>query len=190
MVLLPAHVNGPDGLLTGLASGSATIAAWRHAGVSAVAVSPSCAVTTHQRAILDNADPQYAREHPVAELHADDISDPARLSTPGGSCWVKMAAPSLSALQLAFRTPATRVRLSDPEVSHHPVVEAIAWEGGFLHDVGIRLSDSTTCLIGGRGSGKSTVVESLRFALGFTPIGMSAARGHEQMTARVLPLWF
>lgn len=67
-----------------------------------------------------------------------------------------------------------------------PVVEAIAWEGGFLHDVGIRLSDSMTCLIGGRGSGKSTVVESLRFALGFTPIGMSAARGHEQMTARVL----
>ncbi|MDN5933440.1 MAG: ATP-binding protein, partial [Pseudonocardia sp.] len=183
---IPAHVNGPDGVLTGLVSGAATITAWRNPEVHAVAVSPGRDVDAHQQQVLANRDPEYERPHPVAVLYADDISDPARLGTPGGSCWVKMAVPSLAALRLAVRTPATRTSLVDPTVAGYPVIDAIAWQGGFLDGVALRFSPSLTCLIGGRGTGKSTVVESLRYGLGLEPIGASATRGHRQTVTSVL----
>jgi len=185
-MVIPAHVNGPDGLLTALNSGFARITAWRHPDVHAVAVAPGAGLTELQRRVLNNAEAEYSREHPVAVLHADDISDPQRLGTSGGSCWVKMAAPSLAGLQLAVRTPSTRISLSDPARADHPVIEAVAWEGGFLDGVRLRFSGSLTCLVGGRGTGKSTVVESLRFALGLVPIGEAATKGHRQLIATVL----
>ncbi len=183
---IPAHINGPDGLLTGLASGSATITAWRNPDIHAVAVCPAVNLTELQDRVLANAETEYARQHPVAVLHADDICDPTRLGTIGGSCWIKMASPKLAGIRLAARTPSTRTSLTDPARANHPAIEAIAWEGGFLDGTGLRFSRSLTCLVGGRGTGKSTAIESLRFALDLAPIGASARRGHQQMTTAVL----
>lgn len=52
--------------------------------------------------------------------------------------------------------------------SHHVVVslEAI---GGFLDGVRLELVDGLNCLIGGRGAGKTTALEFLRFGLGLMP---------------------
>jgi hypothetical protein len=150
----------------------------RSCGATPVLRSASCAGRSKE--------PNFLREHPVAELHADDISEPKRLSTAGGSCWMKMAVPTLAGIWLAVRTPTTRVSLNDPRGSAHPALSAVSWTGGFLDGVRIAFSDSMTCLVGGRGTGKSTVVASLRFVLGLQPIGDAAGRAHRRMIENVL----
>jgi hypothetical protein len=97
-----------------------------------------------------------------------------------------MSRPSLDGLQLAARTPDTRVSPSNPQESPHPIIRAVAWQGGFLDGVRLRLSESLNCLVGGRGTGKSTVVESIRFALGLPAIGTSAQRDHGVIVETVL----
>ncbi|MGH3941341.1 MAG: TrlF family AAA-like ATPase [Pseudonocardiaceae bacterium] len=184
-LVIPAHVNGKNGLLTAL-QGQALIRAWRNENVHAVVVSPGRELTPLQERILQNQEKEYQRRHPFAQLYANDICEPARLDVEGGTCWVKMSTPSLSALDLATRTPETRIMLVDPALSPRPAIETISWTGGFLDGVRMRLSDSLTCLVGGRGTGKSTVIESIRYALGIDPIGDAASRDHRSLVDHVL----
>jgi hypothetical protein len=184
-MVVPVHVNGPNGLLTEL-RGQALKRAWLNEAVHAVAASPGRPLTDLQERVLENSEKEYERKHPVARLHADDVCDPARLATEGSTSWVKMSTPSLAALDLATRTPDTRIRLDDPVLSPHPVIETISWEGGFLDGVRIRLSGSLSCLVGGRGTGKSTIIESVRYVLGLAPIGESARRDHHGLIEQVL----
>jgi energy-coupling factor transporter ATP-binding protein EcfA2 len=51
--------------------------------------------------------------------------------------------------------------------SHHAVVE-LRVTGGFLDSVALEFADGLNCLIGGRGTGKTTALEFLRYALGLT----------------------
>ncbi len=97
-----------------------------------------------------------------------------------------MSTPSLTALDLATRTEETRIMLVDPALSPPPAIETISWKGGFLDGVRLRLSDSLTCLVGGRGTGKSTIVESIRYALGIGPLGEGASRDHRGLVENVL----
>ncbi|MDP8240806.1 MAG: AAA family ATPase, partial [Candidatus Hatepunaea meridiana] len=48
-------------------------------------------------------------------------------------------------------------------------IKSIQVEGGFLTGSKIVFDDRLNCLIGGRGTGKTTVLELIRYALGFTP---------------------
>ncbi|HEY1682153.1 MAG TPA: AAA family ATPase [Candidatus Tumulicola sp.] len=52
----------------------------------------------------------------------------------------------------------------------------IEWIGGFLDGVRLHLNDAMNVLIGGRGSGKSTVIESIRYALDLQPLSEDAKK--------------
>jgi energy-coupling factor transporter ATP-binding protein EcfA2 len=54
------------------------------------------------------------------------------------------------------------------EASHHLVV-SLSVTGGFLAGVQLDFADGLNCLIGGRGAGKTTALEFLRFGLGLMP---------------------
>jgi len=45
-------------------------------------------------------------------------------------------------------------------------IKSISVDGGFLNGTTIEFSDHLNCLIGGRGTGKTTVIEFIRYALG------------------------
>src|SRR6516165_9755110 len=51
---------------------------------------------------------------------------------------------------------------------HHTVV-SLRVVGGFLGGLELQLADGLNCLIGGRGTGKTTALEFLRFGLGLMP---------------------
>lgn len=55
-----------------------------------------------------------------------------------------------------------------PTAAHHRITR-LRVTGGFLSDADLELSDGLNCLIGGRGTGKTTTLEFLRFALGLLP---------------------
>src|SRR5215472_4920046 len=60
------------------------------------------------------------------------------------------------------------------EVGRMWVVEKIEISGGFLPGLSVKIPRGLTCIIGARGSGKSTFAEAFRFAI----CGVSAAPKH------------
>jgi hypothetical protein len=56
----------------------------------------------------------------------------------------------------------------ETDTPHHTIVR-LHVSGGFLADEQLEFSDKLNCLIGGRGTGKTTALEFLRFALGLLP---------------------
>jgi len=62
--------------------------------------------------------------------------------------------------------PKSRVRLEASLPATYPHLVSASFEGGFLGGVTIDLVQNLNCLIGGRGSGKSTALLAIRAALG------------------------
>jgi hypothetical protein len=184
-LIIPAHANvANSGMLTGR-SGMPLVKMIQHPGLHAMGITPSVPDGIDQQAIFSGT-PPYLRVHELAEIYADDICHPDTLSTPGASTWFKLSAHELASLKLAVRTPGTRISLVDPSTDPRTVLGKISWEGGFLDNVSLDLSDELTTLIGGRGTGKSTVIESIRFALDLEPLGPEAKKDHLSMVKNVL----
>ena len=102
---------------------------------------------------------------------------------------IKMTSLGLNGLKNAIRFPDTRVRFPDnlPEAPS-PRLLGISIQGGndsFFDDVKIALAENLNCLIGIRGSGKSTVVEALRYVFGYNrtlkDLGKPMADGIREM---------
>ena len=98
-----------------------------------------------------------------------------------------MSEVSIEGFRQAFLEPESRVRLaSDPEPDDHTEIVGIAWEGGFLDGQALHFNENLNVLVGGRGTGKSTVVESVRYVLGLQPVGEEALRNHDGIIRGVL----
>lgn len=73
----------------------------------------------------------------------------------------KMETPTFEGLRLAFKTADTRVRIEEGLPAIVPTVQGVKFQGAFLDGEAIHFSPNLTCIIGGRGSGKSTAFESV-----------------------------
>jgi energy-coupling factor transporter ATP-binding protein EcfA2 len=62
----------------------------------------------------------------------------------------------------------------------------MAWEGGFLDGTRVHFNNNLNVLVGGRGTGKSTIIESLRYVLALEPLGEDARKAHESVIKQVL----
>ena len=186
-ICIAAHVASGGGLLRAL-TGQARIAAWKSPALRACSLpGPAADAPDDLRAILQNKNADYRRDWPMAVLNAQDISAPADVTKLGTCCWIKMSEPSLEGLRQAFLDPVSRVRLdSDPAPEPHAEFLSIAWEGGFLDGAEIAFNENLNVLIGGRGIGKSTVIESLRYVLDLEPFGEEAINIHEGHVKHVL----
>lgn len=184
-LVIPAHANtAPRGLLT-VFSGQPLATLVKHEDLHAVAVSPGHDPAPDQEAVLTGRSP-FEREHELALIYCDDISHPDRLRDEGGSTWFKMSTIGLAGLRLAVRTPETRIRRVDPASRPRLLLRSLSWTGGYMDGQVINLSDDLTALIGGRGTGKSTAIESLRYVLDLEPIGSTAQRDHGTIVTQVL----
>ncbi|UAK39176.1 hypothetical protein K8O93_05530 [Gordonia bronchialis] len=184
-VVIPAHVNIATSGLLSREEGKPLQKIVKHEGILALATCPGQPPMGDQLEILRNSKP-YERAHSLIEIHADDVSHAAALTGDGATTWFKMALPSLQGLEHALRTPQTRVRTVQPPEQRGTRVTRISWTGGFLDGVSLPIGPELTALIGGRGTGKSTVIESLRFALDRAPAGEDARRDHDNVIRKVL----
>jgi len=73
----------------------------------------------------------------------------------------------------------------DPKPSAHHVVLGLRVAGGFLAGAALEFADGLNCLIGGRGAGKTTVLEFLRFGLGLMPDPKINPQRHKAIDALV-----
>lgn len=186
-VTIASHALDGKGLL-GALKGQARAHTWTEPSLLAAAIPGAVDdVDQQHRDILRNVNLEHRRDHPVAVINADDVCSPADLEKPGATSWIKMSNVSASGLRQAFLDPVSRIRLnSDAEPESHTQLLAIGWQGGFLDGLGLHLNENLNVLVGGRGTGKSTVIESIRYALGIEPLGEEAQAHHQEVTRRVL----
>ncbi|GLB61780.1 MULTISPECIES: TrlF family AAA-like ATPase [Bacillaceae] len=127
--------------------------------------------------ILKNKDPNYKKDTSFALINAKDVSKPEDILIETASCLVKMSEPNFKSFKLAFQDPEARVRLtSDLNEVHQTSIDQINIFGGYLDDFEIKLSPNLNTIIGGRGTGKSTLIELIRYALDQKPKGKDAKK--------------
>ena len=192
-VTVAAHVTSRNGLFRVL-TGQARIDAWRDPSLLAIQIpGPVADLPQDVRQIVKNENRDYRRDHPagknlaVAVVNAGDIVKPEHLDHPSAACRIKMSEVSIEGLRQAFLDPESRIRLNGyPEPEKHAELVSLAWKGGFLDGAEMPLNPNLNVLVGGRGAGKSTIIESLRYALGLEPIGDGARKAHRGIVNRVL----
>ncbi|HFE44839.1 MAG TPA: hypothetical protein ENJ18_04985, partial [Nannocystis exedens] len=77
---------------------------------------------------------------------------------------------------------ASPLRRRSHPMSHHKLKRLRVY-GGFLDRLDLRFSDGLNCIIGGRGSGKTTVLEFIRFALDREPQASAGSKGNERLNS-------
>lgn len=139
------------------------------------------------RQILLNRDPNYRRDRQIGIINARDIAEPNDLRVEQACCLVRMTEPGFDAFKQAFLDPESRVRLlSDREERYYSRLERVRFTGGYLTDVDIKWSGHLDTVIGGRGTGKTTLLECIRYALEFEPISDRAKRTHREIVKQNL----
>ena len=81
--------------------------------------------------------------------------------------WVRVESRTFGELKAALALP-HRVTLTKPEATHARVI-GLHVVGAFIEDVWLNLNQGLNALIGGKGSGKTALLECLRFVLN-TPV--------------------
>lgn len=107
---------------------------------------------------------QWLKDAYPAELEGSDpksIDDIGK----GPACYLKLGDFNFEAVKLALMDHVSRVSLSAVPVTQHSWVSALRFEGGLLDGRRVCLSSALNCLIGIRGSGKSSLLEALRYGL-------------------------
>ena len=192
-ISIAAHVTTTHGLFSAL-EGQARIRAWQSNDLLAIQIpGPTNDLTDDVRPIVENKNRDYRRAHSageelaVAVVNAKDITKPEDLEDDSATCWIKMSEVTVEELRQAFLDPDSRIRLnSDPMPEEHAELVSLAWEGGFLDGTTIHFNQNLNVLVGGRGAGKSTVIESLRYLLELEPVGEEARKAHQGLVRQVL----
>ena len=195
-ITIAAHVTTDHGLFRVL-DGQSRIKAWHTTDLLAIQI-PKQVSDLHpiDRMIVENKNPDYRRDYPAGEdlvlavVNARDIVESKDLDDPSATCWIKMSEISVEGLRQAFLDPGSRIRLNpqegELETQDHAELVAITWEGGFLDGAAVHFNPNLNVLLGGRGAGKSTVIESVRYVLGLEPIGEDALKAQQGIVRQVL----
>lgn len=187
-ICIAAHALSEQGGLLKKLSGQPRVNVWKSDLLLACAIAgPTSSTPDNVRQILENKGGEYHRSRPVAVINACDVNSPEDIKKDSASCFIKMSDVSVEALRQAFLDPSSRIRLNgDPTPEPHAEFLAMAWEGGFLDGTAVHFNENLNVLVGGRGTGKSTMIESLRYTLGLEPLGEDARKAHEGVIKYVL----
>lgn len=157
--LIFAHVEAENGLWNGLKGGRITelgqseLFTTRTAGFQKV----------RTRALREKVKGWLSGWYP-SEVEGSDPKAIDEIGR-GEKTFLKIGAFTFEAVQFALKPGAERVTANEPPRQPHSWLRSIRFEGGMLDGKRFDLSDQLNCLIGIRGSGKSAVLETLRYAL-------------------------
>ncbi len=165
-LVIGAHANGPDGLLR--LKGAQRIAVLRNTKLAGVEIQPG---VEFDSTWLDGSKPQVGRR--LSQVWG---SDSHSLGSMGQRfTWVKMTEPNLEGLRLALLDgeaslkPAYLGDVAKPNAHANQVIESITIHEGKLigrdSPTTVRFNPWLNAIIGGRGTGKSTLIDFCRMAL-------------------------
>ena len=185
-LVIAAHVNQPKGLLGH--SGQQRIAELRDTRLAAVEVHPD---TPFDDTWLDGSKPEVGRK--ISQIWASDshsFNDLGKRYT-----WIKMTTPSLEGLRLALLDgdeslrPVRREDTGKPNTHAERAIEKITvFETkhiGRVSPTEVRFNPWLNAIIGGRGTGKSTLLDLFRKAMR-RDMDLDSAGGDQEGSLRTL----
>ena len=95
-------------------------------------------------------------------------------------CWVKLGEPSVEAIRQALLADEARITYATPSVPSQRILEMRVNSSLCGDNFQLIINDGFTAIIGGRGSGKSAILEYLRFGLGRSTSDIAAQEGEFQ----------
>ena len=111
--------------------------------------------------------PSYWNQH-LAMVEGSDPKALSDIGKEGSCCYIKIGDYSFGAVKYALEDYTNRVFSTSP-VIRHGYIKSISFEGGRLSGQRISFSASLNTVIGIRGSGKSSLLEVVRYALSLFP---------------------
>ena len=132
--------------------------------------------------IVLNKNKEYQRENKIALINAKDVAKPEDLREHGTSTFIKMTEPSFASFLMAFKDPESRIRRGESiEQKYYSQIRSISIEGGYFDGLSAEMSGHLNTVIGGRGTGKTTLLECIRYALDIEHKGAEALKQGEQI---------
>lgn len=132
--------------------------------------------------IVQNKTREYHRKNQIALINANDVATPEDLRKSGTSTFIKMTEPSFDSFLMAFKDPESRIRLGEGiEQQYYSQIHSISIEGGYFDGLSAKISGHLNTIIGGRGTGKTTFLECIRYALDSDHKGTEAIKQGEQI---------
>ena len=86
----------------------------------------------------------------------------------GGITYIKIGDFNFEAVKYALTDINDRIRTKEKPVTNNSYIKSISFEGGLLDGTRVDLSPALNCFIGIRGSGKSSILEILRYTFGIS----------------------
>jgi histidinol phosphatase-like PHP family hydrolase len=155
---IAAHADAPKGFLAAIQQGATRQLIYADERLSAIELTS----LARRDEYIAGAVPGYPR--PMACLQGSDAHSLAEIGSRTVNLRVHRA--TIEGLRQALNEPVLRVRFPDQSIEiTYPYVESLHVDTGFLAGQEIPLNPSLNCLIGGAGTGKSTIIEFLRFGL-------------------------
>ena len=194
-IAIPAHVSSKKGIINDM-SGQKRIQIIQHRNLIALEDRwdlDSVDGSAKKNAIdfLDGGDPDYQRKLAVYQA-SDNPSD----SPEGGHglkgigsrfTYFKMEYIDLESLRQCLLDPDVRVlQANEPETFEYPRIARISIENGFLGGETVAFNEGLNSILGGKGTGKSLLIELMRFALKQSPEREEIKRDHESKLANRL----
>lgn len=120
---------------------------------------------TKNRKRLSGTDKTWS-EREIYPLPSSDSRSADYAELGQNNTWIKLAEPTAEAIRQAFLGHQSRICIEPPQIPSLVIAE-LAFEGSsILQDTILPFSPELNSIIGGRGSGKSSLLEYLSFALG------------------------
>ncbi|MCZ7547632.1 MAG: AAA family ATPase [Anaerolineales bacterium] len=171
-VLIPAHPNNDDGLFKSCSSRDAAeiIHTVRFDAIESFSNAEqkkmvSTGVLTRE-AVEQIASVEFSDAHAIEEIGTKTHPDETRRAT-----FLKLSIlDDLRAIRLAMRDPQILVKTGEKPISHYTHFESLNVDGnGFLGGLSLLFSPEMNVLVGGRGVGKSAILETIRYVLDAPP---------------------
>jgi ABC-type lipoprotein export system ATPase subunit/uncharacterized protein with GYD domain len=103
-------------------------------------------------------------------------------------CWIRLGEPTAEAIRQAVLADEARISYVNPSLPNQRILSLKVESSLTGRDFELLFNDGFTALIGGRGSGKSAILEYLRFGLGRSAGDVEAdvdeGRGHDDGRSR------
>jgi len=134
------------------------------------------------RRFFDGTDPHYKRKLTCIKgsdaHHLDEIGQ--RVT------WIKMGECDFRGLKQIIYEPDLRISLSEPRPESYPRIIGMEVSGGLYRDDIFHFNKNLNCIIGGRGAGKSAIVDFIRFVLDCPPRSREFLREFNERIVKLL----
>lgn len=126
-------------------------------------------VGTGARTILDGQNKAYGRK-PLGVFQTSDCRKGDFSGLGSSSTWVKWSKPTAEALRQSCLARHSRISQTEPPLPSSAITRVEITVSRFLGKLNLFLSPQYNTLIGGRGTGKSTLLEYIRWAMCIPPV--------------------